>query len=253
MVFPPLSWTLERWVRRDPAGGSSSCPRIPNRRPYPPKFRRDAVRLYRSNGRSLKAVSEDLGVSLESLRHWNKQLDADEGRAGGVTSQEREELSRLRRENKILGEEARGVEKSRGLLRHREREAVAVYRFTAAEKANHPVSLMCRVLGVSRSGFHAWHGPRAQEDARLLARIEAIHAQSRATYGAPRIHAELRQLGVLVARKRVERLMPRVGSQGSWAAGAGRRRSGSRACASPRTACSVTSRRLRPIGCGSPI
>jgi len=70
---------------------------------------------------------------------------------------------------------------------------------------------MCRVLSVSRSGFHAWVGrlpsPRALADARLSEKVRAIHAESRQTYGARRVHAALRQRGVFVSRKRVERLM----------------------------------------------
>jgi len=66
---------------------------------------------------------------------------------------------------------------------------------------------MCRVLGVSPSGYYAWRtrppSARAQADQRLLTRIRAIHAQSRGTYGAPRIHAELQALGARCARKRV--------------------------------------------------
>jgi putative transposase len=93
-----------------------------------------------------------------------------------------------------------------------------VFRFIAAEKANHPISLMRRVLGVSRSGFHAWHARRpscrAREDEQLLKRIEAIHAESRQTYGSPRVHAELRHTGIRVGRKRVERLMRTRGLSG---------------------------------------
>ena len=70
---------------------------------------------------------------------------------------------------------------------------------------------MCRVLEVSRSGYYAWLGRfpsrRAREDVRLQERVEAIHARSRGTYGAPRIHAELRAEGIRVGRKRVARLM----------------------------------------------
>jgi len=88
---------------------------------------------------------------------------------------------------------------------------VSLFRFIAAEKANHSISLMCRLLGVSRSGFHAWEGrspsDRARADAWLVERIRAIHRASRGTYGARRIHATLRQQGVHVGRKRVERLM----------------------------------------------
>jgi Integrase core domain/HTH-like domain len=88
---------------------------------------------------------------------------------------------------------------------------VSLFRFIAAEKANHSISLMCRLLGVSRSGFHAWErrppSDRALADAWLVERIKTIHRGSRGTYGARRIHAALAQQGVRVGRKRVERLM----------------------------------------------
>lgn len=70
---------------------------------------------------------------------------------------------------------------------------------------------MCRLLGVSTSGYYAWRkrGPskRAIADASLIETISEIHAWSRGTYGSPRIHAELNELGVRVSRKRVARLM----------------------------------------------
>jgi putative transposase len=88
---------------------------------------------------------------------------------------------------------------------------VTVFRFIEAEQATFPISLSTRMLGVSRSGFHAWHrrapSDRTLSDAWLLERIRVIHAQSRGSYGSPRVHAELRRRGVRVGRKRVERLM----------------------------------------------
>jgi len=87
-----------------------------------------------------------------------------------------------------------------------------------AEKANYPVALMCRVLGVSRSGLYAWQrrepSARAREDADLSRRIRTIHAASRATYGSPRVHRGLRREDIRVGRKRVERLMRRDGLRG---------------------------------------
>jgi putative transposase len=89
---------------------------------------------------------------------------------------------------------------------------VRIFRFIAAKKAEHSIKIMCRVLEVSRSGFHAWAArepsARAVADAALSGRIAEIHKDSLKTYGSPRVHAELRlEDGVRVGRKRVERLM----------------------------------------------
>jgi len=87
------------------------------------------------------------------------------------------------------------------------------------EKANHSVRLLCRVLRISKSGYFAWRArkpsARALEDTRLTKLIEGIHEDSFGTYGAPRIHAELRlEHGVRVSQKRVARLMREAGIQG---------------------------------------
>jgi len=86
------------------------------------------------------------------------------------------------------------------------------------EKANHSIVMLCRALHVSCSGFHAWRkrepAARAHEDAVLTEQIVQIHEQSRQTYGAPRIHAELVDAGVRCGKKRVARLMRRAGIVG---------------------------------------
>jgi transposase len=78
---------------------------MPSIPPYSLEFRREAVRLLRTSGRSVPKLARELGCSPQSLRNWARQLDVDEGRAGGLTSGEREELRRLRREVKTLTEE----------------------------------------------------------------------------------------------------------------------------------------------------
>ena len=87
-----------------------------------------------------------------------------------------------------------------------------------AHQAIHPVATMCRVLGVSPSGYYAWRkrplSPRARADVELTAHIDAIHRASRGTYGAPRVHAELAALGIHIGRKRVARLMRALGVHG---------------------------------------
>ncbi len=87
-----------------------------------------------------------------------------------------------------------------------------------AEKANYPVSLLCRVVEVSRSGYYAWrerpHSRRSAEDSALTTRIREIHERSRGTYGYPRVHAELNASGVRCGRRRVARLMREAGLSG---------------------------------------
>ena len=76
---------------------------MPNPKPpYPPEFRAEAVRLARSPGNSIRQVARDLGVATESLRRWVIQADIDRGDSPGLTTDERAELTRLRRENRTL-------------------------------------------------------------------------------------------------------------------------------------------------------
>jgi putative transposase len=95
---------------------------------------------------------------------------------------------------------------------------VSAYRLIEAEKARHSVPLLCKLLGVSRSGYYAWRrrppSERTRFDAVLSEKIETIHPNSRATYGAPRVHAELKAIGIRCSRKRVARLMRRAKLRG---------------------------------------
>lgn len=93
-----------------------------------------------------------------------------------------------------------------------------MHRFICAEKANHSVADLCRILGVSRAGFYAARGRppsrRSLEDERIVEAIREIHADSRGTYGAPRVQAMLTRRGIHVGRKRVARLMRSEGLSG---------------------------------------
>lgn len=81
--------------------------------PYPPEFRVEAVRLVREGSRSINVVAKDLGVSGESVRNWVNQADLDAGRRhDGLTTEERQELVRLRRENRVLREEREILKKA---------------------------------------------------------------------------------------------------------------------------------------------
>ena len=92
------------------------------------------------------------------------------------------------------------------------------FAFVAAERANHAVAMLCRVVGVSVSGFHAWlraipsRQSRAEAEAELRGHISRIFVAKRRVYGAPRIHADLRREGRRHARRRIE-LMRDMGLQ----------------------------------------
>ena len=85
-------------------------------------------------------------------------------------------------------------------------------------RARYPIAVMCRILGVSPSGYYAWvkrpASARALMDAALTAEIRAAHAASKGTYGAPRLQIDLAEAGIRVSRKRVARLMLNAGLVG---------------------------------------
>ncbi len=82
-------------------------------KPYPPEYRAEAVRLVREGGRDLAEVAQSLGISTESLRNWIKRTDLDAGRRkDGLTTEERQELVRLRRENRNLREDREILKKA---------------------------------------------------------------------------------------------------------------------------------------------
>jgi transposase len=80
------------------------APRNPQK-PYPEEFKREAVELLRTSGRPLAQIARELGVSTESLGLWRKQAEIDAGVREGLTGEEREELRRLRQENRVLKQE----------------------------------------------------------------------------------------------------------------------------------------------------
>ncbi len=84
-------------------------PKVP---PYSEEFKREAVKLLRTGDRGVPQLAKELGVSEGSLRNWSARLDVDEGRAEGLSSVEREELRRLRREVKVLAEEREILKKA---------------------------------------------------------------------------------------------------------------------------------------------
>src|SRR4051812_15280059 len=195
----------------------------------------------------LAAVAEELGEPARCRRTQGR--GPNKRRARGVAA------AAPRSPNAHRG--TRDPQKSRGLFRQAgQRDPAVIFRFIAAKKAEHSIKTMCRVLGVSRSGYHAWErrppSARALADARLTERIRVIHETNRKVYGSPRIHAELLLAdGERVGRKRIERLMREAGITGRGRRSGVGRRSGCRASGSVRTSSIARSSRPRRTGCGS--
>jgi putative transposase len=135
-----------------------------------------------------------------------------------LTSDERQELARLRKENRELRREKDFFQAGGGSLC--ERAAVAErFRLIEQLSGGFSVQWLCGQLGVARSGYYAWRrrqkapGRRQAENAVLNAEIQAVYEAHRGFYGSPRLHQELRAADWCISRHRVARLMRRAGLQ----------------------------------------
>ena len=187
-------------------------------RSYPPEFRRRVLDLVAA-GRSVTEVAEDLGISGACVYNWRKQDRIDRGEIPGLSTPERAELVAARRRINALEAELAATKRAKELLK----EAVppkgrfAIIEVMAAE--GHSIKVSCRVLEVTEAGFYAWRkrppSERAIRHAWLTDLITKAHVDSRGTYGARRVHAELTiGMGIMVGHNAVEMLMRRAGLQG---------------------------------------
>ncbi|MFJ2598665.1 IS3 family transposase [Streptomyces erythrochromogenes] len=193
---------------------------------YPPEFKADAVALYEARpGATIRSVAAGLGVNPETLRNWVRAAGASRprGRRAEVPA---EPPTPLEAENAALRKKVRELEEEREILRKaakyfgRGDALVNRFQFVADHQRRYGVKRLCTILGIARSSFYYWRrtaadrAARQAADARLAARIRAVHRESDGTYGVPRITAELREDGERVNHKRIARVMRRIGLAG---------------------------------------
>ncbi|WP_329208850.1 IS3 family transposase [Streptomyces sp. NBC_01708] len=194
---------------------------------YPPQFKADAVALYESRpDATIRSVAADLGINPETLRNWVRAAGVSRPR-GRRTQEPGLPPAPLEAENAALRKKVRELEEEREILRKAAKyfaggdALVNRFQCVADLQRRHGVKRLCSILGVSRSSFYYWRRTAADRaarqvaDARLAARIRAVHQESDGTYGAPRITAELREEnGVAINHKRVARIMRASGIEG---------------------------------------
>ncbi|WP_329416849.1 IS3 family transposase [Streptomyces sp. NBC_00704] len=193
---------------------------------YPPQFKADAVALYQSRPEAtIRQVAADLGINPETLRNWVRAAGASRprGRRAEVPT---EPPTLLEAENAALRKKVRELEEEREILRKAAKyfaggdALVNRFQFVADHQRRYGVKRLCTILGIARSSFYYWRATAADRaarqaaDARLAARIRAVHRDSDGTYGVPRITAELREAGERVNHKRIARVMRGAGLAG---------------------------------------
>ncbi|MBI5250676.1 MAG: IS3 family transposase [Desulfomonile tiedjei] len=189
--------------------------RIPHGR-YSKEFREEAVRLVTEGGLSAGEASARLSLPKSTLENWVRA--AKKGKLGEIGKSHRPlteleiELAQVKRELAIVKVERDILKKAAGVLCER---VAARYAMIDRMRLWFAISLLCRVLGVSASGYHAWRcrppSRRSQEDARLEVQIRAAHRRTRQTYGPERLQRDLADHGVAVGVHRIRRLRKKLG------------------------------------------
>ncbi|HEY6542074.1 MAG TPA: IS3 family transposase [Ktedonobacteraceae bacterium] len=178
---------------------------------YKQEFKREAVRLAQTSGKSIAQVARELGISDSSIHQWRKEL-AEHGAEAFPGSGHQ---TALEEENRRLKRELERTRQERDILKKTGQYLLArpAVRYQAVEdyRQEYPVQILCDTLGVSVSGYYIWKkrpmSEHCRADGELAEQIQAVYQSCRQVYGSPRIHAELRARGITSSRKRVARLM----------------------------------------------
>ncbi|MCL1107776.1 MULTISPECIES: IS3 family transposase [Shewanella] len=177
---------------------------------YPQAFKDEAVLMVLEQGYSVADAAKSLGVSTSLLYNWKEKHQAlQQGIA--LEESERDELKRLRRENKELRMEKEIPKKGKRLLCERNE---VKFRFIKQQSNLFPIAQLCRVMSVSKSGYYDWHKRPANvislETLKLYRLIRQLFKQSRGSLGNREMVKKLRKEGYQVGRYLVRKIMHRL-------------------------------------------
>lgn len=192
------------------------------RRKYDRAFKEEAVQSWLASGKPASVIAGELGLNPNSLYNWRKAFGPAEAKVEGSAVDLAAEIASLRRELERVRQQRDILKKNLG---HHLGSSEQRFERIEAMKTEHPILELCEVLEVSRSGYYDWcerqqtPAARTVEDALLRERIKVSHAQSRESYGSPRIQRDLREDGLRHGRNRIARLMREAGLSGRQTAG----------------------------------
>jgi transposase-like protein len=178
---------------------------------YTPEFKREAVRLAQTSGKPIAQVARELGISDTSIHQWRKDLTEHSAFAFPGSGHQTAKARGGSPAEARIGDREAGARHIKKSHRHLFARKTMKYQFIAEHRHEYPVTIMCRVLAVSVSGYYAWWkrppSQHSREDAQLAEQVKTVFQTNRRVYGSPRVHAELQAQGMHCARKRVARLL----------------------------------------------
>ncbi|MCI0344767.1 MAG: IS3 family transposase [Chloroflexi bacterium] len=195
-------------------------------RRYPPELRERAVRLVFETAAeqgerhgAVTRVATQLGIGPESVRQWVRQAEIDGGQRDGLTTEERERIKQLERENRELRRANEILKSAAGFLRGGARPPLAAMtRYIDEQRARWGVEPICRTLAIAPSSYYAAKvrppSARAVSDATLADIVARVHRANFGVYGIRKVWKSLRRLGVDAGRDQVGRIMRSIGLQG---------------------------------------